>query len=189
MKTGEKRKLLLRQFKEHQTSLERSLEALRYSYSKCKKIYEKEIFDNSEQESLEALTARFARSSDLLTQKVLKTLFALIQEHPKTFLDAANLLEKIEVVDKADDFINIRELRNQIAHDYVDEDLRALFIRCSQIRSRPGASRRLRSRVCKRTSPGTKLNADSHRPTQTYTDKKNFSQSRRGLGENRSLIG
>lgn len=127
MKIDQKRKLMLRQFEEHLSNLNRSLEALRYSYSKCEKIYEKEIYDNKEQESLEALTARFARSSDILTQKVLKTLFALIQEHPKTFLDAANLLEKIEVVDTVDDIINIRELRNQIAHEYVNEDLRALF--------------------------------------------------------------
>ena len=54
-------------------------------------------------------------------------MFALIQENPKTFLDAANLLEKIEIVDHADNLLNIRELRNQIAHEYVIDDLHALF--------------------------------------------------------------
>ncbi|GAB6909960.1 conserved hypothetical protein [Desulfosarcina cetonica] len=127
MKVRGRRKLLLQQFDENMANLDRSLSALRYSYSKCITIYEKALFDNSEQESLEALTSRFARTSDIFTQKVLKTLFALIQENPKTFLDAANLLEKIEIVDNADDLLNIRELRNQIAHEYVNDDLHALF--------------------------------------------------------------
>ena len=51
----------------------------------------------------------------------------MIQESPKTFLDAANLLEKIEVIQRAEDIINIRELRNQIAHEYVIDDLHELF--------------------------------------------------------------
>ena len=86
MNVQEKRKLMLRQFNENFLNLDRSLEALRYSYSKCSAIIEKAEYNNNEQESFEALTSRFARTSDIFTQKVLKTLFSLIQEHPKTFL-------------------------------------------------------------------------------------------------------
>ena len=39
----------------------------------------------------------------------------------------ANFLEKIGILDKAEDLTNIRELRNQIAHDYVADDINDLF--------------------------------------------------------------
>ena len=127
MTFDDKRKLLLQQLEESLSTLDRSLKTLRYSFSKCSSIKEADAYNLNEQESFEALTSRFARTSDILTQKILKTMFALIQENPKTFLDAANLLEKIEIVDHADDLLNIRELRNQIAHEYVIDDLHALF--------------------------------------------------------------
>ena len=127
MTFDDKRKLLLQQLEESLSTLDRSLKTLRYSFSKCSSIKEADAYNLNEQESFEALTSRFARTSDILTQKILKTMFALIQENPKTFLDAANLLEKIEIVDHADNLLNIRELRNQIAHEYVIDDLHALF--------------------------------------------------------------
>jgi uncharacterized protein with HEPN domain len=127
MTTSEKRKLLLTQFNENLVLLHKSVIALDYSYDKCRAIGEKEKFDLEQQESFEALTARFARTSDILTQKVFKTLFILLQENIKTIIDAANLLEKLAVLESADDLLNVRELRNQIAHEYVESDVKALF--------------------------------------------------------------
>ena len=46
----------------------------------------------------------------------------------KTIIDSANILEKLGIVENADDILNIRELRNQIAHEYVEADLNALFM-------------------------------------------------------------
>ena len=63
----------------------------------------------------------------ILTQKVLKTIFIFLQENIKTVLDAANFLEKLEVIENADDLLNIREIRNQIAHEYVESDIKNLF--------------------------------------------------------------
>ena len=127
MTVDDKRKLFFQQLEESLSILDRSLEALRYSFSKCNSIKDADSYNLKEQESFEALTSRFARTSDILTQKIFKTMFSLIQESPKTFLDAANFLEKIEIVENADDLLNIRELRNQIAHEYVIDDLHALF--------------------------------------------------------------
>jgi len=127
MKITPKRTLLLAQFDENIVHLEKSIKALAYSHKKCEAIGEKEEYDLEEQESFEALTSRFARTSDILTQKVFKTLFILLQENIKTIIDAANLLEKLEIVDKADNLLNIRELRNQIAHEYVESEVKGLF--------------------------------------------------------------
>ena len=37
-------------------------------------------------------------------------------------------MEKIEIIKNADDILNIREIRNQIAHEYVETDLNTLFL-------------------------------------------------------------
>ncbi len=128
MTISPKRKLLTAQLDEYLTILEKSLAALEYSYDKCRAIEEKEEYDLEQQESFEALTSRFARTSDILTQKVFKSLFILLQEDMKTFIDMANFLEKLEIVDNADDLLNIREIRNQIAHEYVEPDVKSLFM-------------------------------------------------------------
>ena len=36
-------------------------------------------------------------------------------------------MEKQAVLESADDLLNVRELRNQIAHEYVESDVKALF--------------------------------------------------------------
>jgi uncharacterized protein with HEPN domain len=128
MTITKKRKLLITQLDEHLVLLHKSVVALDYSYDKCSAIGEKEEFDLDQQESFEALTSRFARTSDILTQKVFKTLFILLQENIKTIIDAANLLEKLAVLESADDLLNVRELRNQIAHEYVESDVKGLFL-------------------------------------------------------------
>jgi 23S rRNA U2552 (ribose-2'-O)-methylase RlmE/FtsJ len=127
MTISKKRKLIVVQLDEYLTILDKSLVALEYSYDKCNAIGEKEDYDLEQQESFEALTSRFARTSDILTQKVFKSIFILLQEDMKTIIDMANFLEKLEIVDNADDLLNIREIRNQIAHEYVEPDVKSLF--------------------------------------------------------------
>lgn len=128
MKVSEKRKSYETQLSINIKSLEKSLGALLYSYKKCNALKSKSTYNLDEQESLEALTARFARSADILTQKVLKSLFLILQENIRTIIDAANLLEKLEIIESADDLLNIRELRNQIAHEYQESELNELYI-------------------------------------------------------------
>ena len=127
MSISKKRKLLISQMEEYLALLDKSVVALRYSYKKCSTIKEEPEYDLEQQESFEALTSRFARTSDILTQKVFKTLFILLQENTKTIIDVANFLEKLEIVENADDLLNIREIRNQIAHEYVESNIKALF--------------------------------------------------------------
>jgi len=92
--------------------------------SKKRKLLTVQLNENFEalEKSLDVLNYSF------ITQKVFKSLFALLQENVKTIIDSANILEKLEIVDNADDILNIRELRNQIAHEYVEADLNALFM-------------------------------------------------------------
>jgi uncharacterized protein with HEPN domain len=127
MTVSKKRELLIAQLDEHLAFLDKSIIALDFSYDKCRTIGEEEEYDLEQQESFEALTSRFARTSDILTQKVLKTMFIFLQENIKTVLDAANFLEKLEVIENADDLLNIREIRNKVAYEYVESDIKTLF--------------------------------------------------------------
>ena len=82
------------------------------------------------EESLDALTSKFARVSDIFTQKVLKSLVLLTREDAPTFVDRMNLCEKLGIISSATDLIEIRDLRNQIAHEYLTENLTEIYGDC-----------------------------------------------------------
>jgi len=82
------------------------------------------------EESLDALTSKFARVSDIFTQKVLKSLVLLTREDAPTFVDRMNLCEKLGVISSAEDLIEIRDLRNQIAHEYLSDNLTEIYGDC-----------------------------------------------------------
>ncbi len=67
---------------------------------------------------LEALTSRFARVSDLLIQKVLKTIERLDRDTPGTVRDRILQAEKKGIIPSSAMLLDIRDTRNTIAHDY-----------------------------------------------------------------------
>ncbi len=115
--------------------LENALITFDYSYQKCVNINIKDDYNPEELESFEALTSRFARISDILTQKVFNSIFSLIRENPKTFIDKCNLAEKFGMIDNAEKLISIRDLRNEIAHEYASIDLNEIFELCLNLTS------------------------------------------------------
>jgi hypothetical protein len=107
--------------------LDRSMQVLEYSYDKSKKIGKKKEYVIEELDIYEALTSRYARTADILTQKIIKNLFIIMQEEAKTFIDRCNLAEKLSIVDDAQELFNIRKLRNDIAHEYCISDISEIF--------------------------------------------------------------
>ena len=80
-----------------------------------------------EEESFDALTSKFARCSDILTQRILKTVVFILREEAPTFVDRMNLCEKLGAIPSAKSLIEIRDLRNTIAHEYAVDDLLELY--------------------------------------------------------------
>ncbi|HAL57482.1 MAG TPA: hypothetical protein DCP63_13685 [Bacteroidetes bacterium] len=107
--------------------LAKSMGHLRASYDKCLGMSVKSEYSVDELERFESLTARFARVSDIYTQRILKTLVALQRELAPTFIDRVNLCEKLGIVPSAADLRAVRDLRNSISHEYLDEDQEAFF--------------------------------------------------------------
>jgi len=73
--------------------------------------------------ALEALCARFARLADMLIQKLFRALDAIELVDEGSLLDRLARMEQRDVIDSMETWAEIRELRNQIAHDYVVTDL------------------------------------------------------------------
>ena len=107
--------------------LKKSVDYLDYSFNNCKVVGIKSDYTMLELNEFEALSGRFSRSSDILTQKVLKTLFIYLQEDAIFFIDRCNLAEKMELVKSADDLFNIRQLRNKISHEYSHAEISGIF--------------------------------------------------------------
>ena len=94
---------------------------LKISVDKCKKIIQKKEYTFEEMESFDSLTSKFGRTSDLFTQKVLRTIWILLHEPFVPFIDLLNKAEKMQIIESADQLIEIRDLRNQITHEYIPE--------------------------------------------------------------------
>jgi len=88
------------------------------------------------EESLDALSSKFSRLSDIYTQKILKTIIFLLREDAPTFLDRVNLCEKLGIIPSADEMIAIRDLRNTIAHEYLNENLIEIYMEIIRLSDR-----------------------------------------------------
>lgn len=110
--------------------LDQALPSFRKSLEKCRLLHLAAPRSFEVEESLDALTSKFSRISDIFTQKVLKSLVLLTREDAPTFVDRMNLCEKLGVISSAADLIEIRDLRNQIAHEYLSENLTEVYQDC-----------------------------------------------------------
>ena len=104
-----------------------SVESMELSFEKCFKIGLKNKYNFEEQESFDSLSSKFARVPDIYTQKILKTIFMLLRENPQSFIDKANLAEKLSIIPSAENLIAIRDLRNEIVHEYIIEELPDIY--------------------------------------------------------------
>lgn len=107
----------------------KAIQHLEYSQKKTETLSpEVEKLSLEELEHWESFSARFARASDLFLSKYLRT---YIQYHEPgfrgSFRDLVNLAEKLELIEKADTWAEIRELRNILAHEYEEENLSEHF--------------------------------------------------------------
>ncbi len=107
--------------------LEKGKDILSHSFDKCRKIPMIEGLSYEEMESFEALTSRFARLSDIIVQKALRTLDILDLDDEGTVRDRINRAEKKGIVESADSLVDVRVLRNEIAHEYKSEVIYSIF--------------------------------------------------------------
>lgn len=124
--TNNKDQLLLLMLQSEWVLLQASLKTLIQSVIKCNAIGKKSEYSFEEQESFDSLTSKFNRTSDLFTQKIIRTTWMLLHEPFVPFIDMMNRGEKNGILRSSDQMIGIRDMRNQIAHEYIPEVIRDL---------------------------------------------------------------
>lgn len=111
--------------------LQKALQHLSYSYAKVQKLPTTiESLSDENLETWESFAARFSRVSDLFLTQYLRSL--ILADDPGfsgTLRDFVNQGEKLGIIDSAQEWMSIRELRNITAHEYSEEDLAAFFVK------------------------------------------------------------
>ncbi|MCX7908161.1 MAG: hypothetical protein N2560_01405 [Ignavibacteria bacterium] len=109
--------------------LSRSLARLEYSFEKVSKfLLNKANFSEEELETIESFCSRFARANDILLQKAFR--FLDIYEYKGYDFDVQKRISnarKRGLIQNEMEFKYIRELRNEIAHNYATDYYIELF--------------------------------------------------------------
>jgi uncharacterized protein YutE (UPF0331/DUF86 family) len=124
---AEKRRLLAEQLE----LARRAWDALEHTWSKLSPEHIG-ASDPDIQETLEALTARFARLEDILIKRVFRAVVAVELADAERLLDVLGVTERLGLIDSTDQWIELKELRNSIVHEYELDDLSALRRRVYQ---------------------------------------------------------
>ncbi|WP_022943227.1 HepT-like ribonuclease domain-containing protein [Psychromonas hadalis] len=130
-KQNEKRVLQQELLAENSIHLELVSKQLQASFSRCNEIkLLQEGLGFEELERFEALTSRFARLADLILQKSIRLIELIELESSGSILDRINKAEKKGLISDSQKYIEIRQLRNSIAHEYDSEALMKIFEDC-----------------------------------------------------------
>lgn len=70
---------------------------------------------------LEAFTSRFCRLQDTLGDKLLPALLKALGEPPEPFITNLNKAERFGWLDSAESWLGLRQLRNQMIHEYIED--------------------------------------------------------------------
>ena len=83
---------------------------------------------DDERETLEALTARYGRALDFLTQKLLRTIDRVELTDEGSVLDRVNRFKKRKVLRDEVNYAQLKDLRNQIVHEYVIDETNRVVV-------------------------------------------------------------
>lgn len=111
--------------------LKKALEHLEYSFKKIQSLStDANQLDEEGLETWESFAARFSRVSEIFLTRYLRTLI-LLQDpgFSGSLRDLVNQAEKFGIINNAETWMSIREMRNITAHDYSEKDLAMFFTR------------------------------------------------------------
>jgi hypothetical protein len=92
-----------------------------------RKLEYKDAYTEDEFDHFENLTSRYARTTDLLIGKMLRSIDSVELMNSGSIIDAANGAEKRGIVGSVSELRDLKDLRNEISHEYETEDIRSLF--------------------------------------------------------------
>ncbi len=98
--------------------------SLRVSFIKAKYLFPmtaQKLNDATEEdkERIDLLIHRFGKVQDMLGSKIFRGIITLDLEDAGSMKDTINKMEKKYVIENAEDWVDIRDTRNNIIHEYV----------------------------------------------------------------------
>jgi uncharacterized protein with HEPN domain len=107
--------------------LQGALKWLNRSYSQCKTIPLDGKFNDDDFDKLENLTSRFARVRDILIHKMYRAIDIVELKQPSSLIDTINNAEKKQLINSVEQARTLKDIRNEIAHEYILEDQQSIF--------------------------------------------------------------
>lgn len=108
------------------SQLKQAEKHLKVSYMRCQKIGLDGPHNEDNLIEFEALTGRFGRLVDMLIHKFFRSLDAVELVDGGTLIDTVNRAEKRGIIDSVAELRSLKDLRNDIAHEYLAEKLTLL---------------------------------------------------------------
>lgn len=72
-------------------------------------------------ERVDAFVGRFGRLQDTLADKLLPILLAALGEQLGAQIDNLDRAERLELIESVDQWLSMRQLRNQMVHEYIED--------------------------------------------------------------------
>ncbi|MCF7992550.1 MAG: hypothetical protein K9M02_19075 [Thiohalocapsa sp.] len=123
-------------------------------------------------ERVDAFVARFGRFQDHLGNKLVPSLFGVMLEPAAAMLDNLNRLEKLRLLSSVMDWVEARNLRNRLVHEYMQDPsefaqglVRALHLVGLLLRTYNAVNRYIRDRFGGGKDVWPSLLPDEPRPT------------------------
>jgi hypothetical protein len=113
--------------RESVADLRRAMTSLDRALSQCASITSANSFAASELDAIEVLASRFARTTDFLVNRVMRALDRWELEPDGSLIDVLNRAEKRGLVLEARTLREMKELRNEIVHEYLPAGLADLL--------------------------------------------------------------
>lgn len=107
--------------------LKKQLVWIDLSFVECKNIGIKKKYTVEEFGKFETLCSRYSRTIDFLIRKIFRTLDEYEFENQGTLVDVVNNAHKRGLFDNVDELRVMKDVRNTIVHEYIEDDLVEVF--------------------------------------------------------------
>ncbi len=107
--------------------LKKQLFWIKTSYDECLNIGIKKDYSIEEFGKFETLCARYARGIDFLIRKIFRSIDEYEFENQGTLVDVINNAHKRGLFEDIDELRSMKDLRNTIAHEYIEDELVNVF--------------------------------------------------------------
>ena len=107
--------------------LKKQLFWLDVSLQECSKIGIKKDYTIDEFGKLETLCSRYSRGIDFLIRKIFRTIDEYEFENQGTLIDVVNNAHKRGLFEDIEQLRMMKDLRNDIVHEYIEDELKELF--------------------------------------------------------------